>query len=290
MKHAILVASHNQFEILMSTMSILDDENIDFYIHIDKKSKNVPFEELNGVCKKSSVYFIPRFSVNWGGFSLVECPIELLRAATKNDYDYYHYISGVDHPIKTKQYFLNFFETRDRNIEYIHFEQEVAKRKYVERLMYHSFFQDTGNKYLQFLDKLIRHFEKFIHYSRIDEKKYIFQYGSNWFSITHNFAKYVLSKEQWVRSVFKNAFAGDELLVQTLIVNSDFRKNLPPNAFNNDYRTCLRCVDWKRGHPYIFRKEDFNYLVESECLFARKFDLNVDAAIIELLANYCKQD
>ena len=44
MKHAFLVSAHHQFEILGKMISLLDDENCDFYIHIDKKTKENPIE------------------------------------------------------------------------------------------------------------------------------------------------------------------------------------------------------------------------------------------------------
>ena len=44
-----------------------------------------------------------------------------------------------------------------------------------------------------------------------------------------------------------------------------------------------RYIDSNRGGPYVFRKEDFNDLINSEALFARKFDLNVDREIVDMI-------
>ena len=43
-KHAYLIIAHVDFSILEKTIKLLDDENNDFYIHIDKKVKNFDFE------------------------------------------------------------------------------------------------------------------------------------------------------------------------------------------------------------------------------------------------------
>ena len=66
----------------------------------------------------------------------------------------------------------------------------------------------------------------------------------------------------------------DELVMQTLAVSSLFRDTLAPHAFENDYRSCCRYIDWKRGNPYVFRATDLEELLHApeECLFARKFD------------------
>ena len=34
----------------------------------------------------------------------------------------------------------------------------------------------------------------------------------------------------------------------------------------------MRYIDWDRGKPYTFTEEDFDEVINSECMFARKFD------------------
>lgn len=60
-----------------------------------------------------------------------------------------------------------------------------------------------------------------------------------------------------------------------------------PNE-NGDYRSCLRYIDWERGNPYVFRNEDFEDLIASDFLFARKFDLNTDRLICERVVEFVK--
>ena len=40
------------------------------------------------------------------------------------------------------------------------------------------------------------------------------------------------------------------------------------------------------GSPYVWRSDDFNELINSESLFARKFDTKIDDKIINLISNY----
>ena len=58
------------------------------------------------------------------------------------------------------------------------------------------------------------------------------------------------------------------------------------DQFNNYNYDSKRYIDWKRGNPYTFRKEDFNNLINSKALFARKFDLSVDKEIVDMIFNY----
>lgn len=282
-----MIAAHHQFEILLKTLQILDDYCVDFYIHIDSKSKTFPKDEIVSACHKSKVFFIDRISVEWGGYSQIECTLRLLTEAVKGNYDYYHYISGVDLPIKTKKEILDYF-IENPNKQFVHFERKSVQKKYVDRLRYHSFFQDSGSRTLQKIDKGIRFIEKTVGYDRTRDNKGIeYQYGANWFSITHDLAEYVLGKRSWIYKTFKNTRCGDELFIQTIVVNSSFCEQLTETAFDNNYISILRYIDWKRGKPYVFRISDYDELVNSPFLFARKFDLDIDANIVDAIYKHC---
>lgn len=57
-----------------------------------------------------------------------------------------------------------------------------------------------------------------------------------------------------------------------------------PNC-NNDHLACVRLIDWKRGNPYVFRKDDFEMIRSSPAMFARKFSLDVDSDIVDMILN-----
>ena len=81
------------------------------------------------------------------------------------------------------------------------------------------------------------------------------------------------------------------MFLQTLLYNSEFKENLYNKNYNNDYTNSIcRYVDWNRGNPYVFMKEDFNELINSDCVFARKFDEKIDKEIIEKLYDYIKNE
>ena len=288
-KHAFLIAAHHQFEILMKTLRILDDKDVDFYIHIDKKCKVFPKDELIRCCGESNIEFVEPIFVNWGGDSQIECTLRLLNAAVPKKYDYYHYISGVDMPIKPKEEILDYFESNGEQ-QYINFGGKRAEEQYIDRLRYHSFFQDSGHQHLYMADKLIRFIERKLGVDRTKKSpSTVFQYGSNWFSITHDFAEYVVKKNDWIKKVFSNTRCGDELFIQTLVINSPYRDQLPNNAFDGSYTSCLRYIDFSRGNPYVFTMDDYDDLTGSLYLFARKFDLSKDAEIVDAIFKYCTE-
>ena len=81
---------------------------------------------------------------------------------------------------------------------------------------------------------------------------------------------------------YRNTFCCDEVFLQTLVVNSKFYDKLYLKT-NDDYHANMRDIDWKRGQPYVWRNLDYYELMNSNYLFARKFDERVDSEIINKL-------
>ena len=166
---------------------------------------------------------------------------------------------------------LQYFE-ENNGIQFVHFERPIVQEKYVDRLRYHSFFQDSGNSFLQAIDKVVRQLERTIKLDRTKSNNISYQYWTNWFSITHDFAEWIVKREPEIKQIFKYTRCGDELFIQTMLVNSPYANQVPKYAYDDDYRSCCRFIDWKRGKPYVFRMDNFDELLNSPFLFARKFD------------------
>lgn len=280
-RHAYLIVAHNQFEILMIQLRLLDHKNNNFYIHIDKKAKNVPFSQIKKSVMYSKIFFIERDSVNWGGYSMIQCELKLLKAATREGYDYYHLLSGVDLPIKSKKEIFEFFENSNDK-EYLQFSGEKISDKALERIQTYWLFQEKERRHVIFwvLNRISNVIQKVFKIDRTKNSQCEFQYGANWFSITHDLAEYIVEKETWIEKYFKLSCCADELFVQSIVINSTYKYKLVEDAFSGSHDACLRHIDWNRGTPYVFRSEDLNELLNSKCLFARKFDMNVDYDII----------
>ena len=135
MRHAWLILTHGNFEILEKQLRFLDSENADFYIHADAKAAFDP-ERFRAVPKKSRVTFVPRHRISWGHFAIVEAELELLRAAVPGGYDYYHLLSGVDVPVKTRAYIENYF-TRAPGRNYVSFLSPEISRTDLYRVRFY---------------------------------------------------------------------------------------------------------------------------------------------------------
>lgn len=90
-----------------------------------------------------------------------------------------------------------------------------------------------------------------------------------------------------IKKLFIYSNCSDELFVQTILYNSNFKNKLYTNE-ENGYDN-MRKILWENnnsGSPYVWKNEDFNNLANSRALFARKFDSQIDNEIINLIANY----
>lgn len=287
MKHAFLVISHNQFEILEAQIQILDSYGNDFYLHIDKKVKS-DLSYLKDIAKKSNIYFIDSINVQWGNFSQIECELRLLEAATKNKYDYYHLLSGVDMPIKTINEIDSFFET-NKGKEFVHFDAPEVPNIVRNRIAKYNVC--PGRKQWQKqLNGLFVKIQNVMKYDRLTQLSWKVMKGANWFSITDDLAQSIVSDSKVLRSAFRFSFCGDEVFIQTYVYNSKFKDRLYYCNFDNSYDACMRFIDWKRGNPYVFRLSDLNDLLGSKYLFARKFDYIKHPEIVDELKSYLTEE
>ena len=297
MRHAILITTHDNVEISKNLLSLYDDKNIDFYFLIDKKAKSYNEEVLKDICKKSNVYFVPKINIYWGSFSQIQAEYILLENAVKKSYDYYHLISGCDIPLYTKNEFFDFFE-QNKGKEFVEYSpKEIAeKNKVQDRVKYYYAFMESvreksaiKRKPKTFLREFFLKLQKLLKIDRTKGKE--FQYGSNWFDITDDFAKYILKNKPWVIKHFKKTCCADELFLQTLLFNSPFYSN--NYYYLNEKNRILqrnRYTDWTRGQPYTFKKEDYNEIINiKESLFIRKFNYKNDAEIVNKLFDWLRK-
>ncbi|MBQ3427215.1 MAG: hypothetical protein IJH37_08745 [Clostridia bacterium] len=287
-KHAYLIIAHSEFEILKRLLKILDDKAADMYIHIDKKTKNFDKDVIISDISSSNVYFIKRRNIEWGGDSQIKCELDLLEAASERKYEYYHLLSGVDMPLKTPAEINRFFSEEPDKI-YLHFtENDPNIQGAIEqRIRYYDLFQQkigrgAGSRAAVYeqLNTYILKIQKLLKIDRMKSYDGVFYKGSNWFSIPHNFAMYVLSQRKMIKKYFYHSSCADEIFMQTLAMNSDFKSKV--------IRSDIHYSDWVRGTPYVFKNEDYDEVINLDAVFARKFCAETDPVIIERLYNALK--
>lgn len=283
-KHAYLIMAHNECALLNKLLKCIDDERNDIFLHIDKKA-DFSIEEVFKP-QSSMFHLIRRMNVQWGGDSQIKCEIALLHEAMKNGtYDYYHLLSGVDLPVKSQDEIHSFFRN-NQGKNYIRIDPVMQEKgDGEERVKYYHFFQNIiGRRKGYFIGLLWRIDNMSLYIQRISKinrlkkcPKKIYK-GTNWFSITHEMAIEIVNQEKFIKKYCYKSLCADEIFVQTVAMNSV----LNTTVVDED----LRCIDWMRGNPYIWRTEDIDYLLmQQHKLFARKFSDCVDKKVSDIIVN-----
>ena len=262
----------------------MDYELNDIFLHVDRNSNLSKEDKIDiaSVVKKANIRYLKSHKVAWGGDSLMRIEISLLKEATKTIHRYYHLLSGSDLPLKP-QTFIHRVLANDEH-DYIALETNTVANKtknFQDRYRYYYMLQNRIGRYNKSLQKLQNRdliLQKKFNIDRTKKVKFEYVKGSQWFSITHKTAEYILSQYNEYKKYFLCSYVPDESFVQTIIKNSPIAINVVDDN--------LRLIDWQRGKPYTFLKEDYNELINSDKLFARKFDEKVDNSIIDIIYEY----
>lgn len=291
-RHAYIILAHDEFELVSILLTSIDDFRNDIYIHIDAKSKGYDIDSLKNVVKNAKINICSEIKVNWGGYSIVEAYLLLFKKAISTYHGYYHVISGADLPLMTQDEIHDMLS--ESEYEYVHFTANPMPAEFLERVDYYHFFQEyVRRKYVgvffKVLEKTSILIQKLLGTHRFG-RSFTLQKGCNWVSLTHECVEYILSKEKFIDKTFRYSYIPDEMFIQTVLANSKFMDRVWKLSYSDDMKDALRFIDWKRGSPYTFTNEDYDELVESGCLFARKFSLTKDRIIIERIVKHAVVD
>jgi hypothetical protein len=272
MKVAYLILAHANPAMLAALVAALNKPKETVFVHIDKKAAILPFEQLlSGQC----TFIEQRENISWGGFSMIQATLNLMKAALSTDnFDYYCLLSGCDYPIKPVRAFESYLAAHPGN-EYICY-RDMAELPPNFKKRYTGLFLFKNKKVNFGITKTLRLFYKRKPYGN----KPIF-FGSQWWTLTGECVKYIMdfiAKHPDILSCFKYTLLADEMFFHTIIARSPFANNV-----QNDN---LQHIVFEKGwHPRVWRMADKETLLQSPAYFARKFDLATDSGIVDFLRN-----
>lgn len=302
MKIAALILAHRNKAQLERLIRALSHPDIDIYIHLDKKSSLSPedFRHLD-------VRFTEkRIDVSLFEFSMVEAEIELLRTAcAQGDYGYHMLLSGQCYPL--------------RHIDDIHAYLsavyprpliEVISPKLVTKFARQFRYPHTLKRFrtgsFAFLQKYLP--TKSIYPYKYVPEAIVFAatvlrglfvkspakrleamglepyFGPQWWILPDVSIDGILSSydDPDFRSCMTDCFSCDETFFQTAIMRQ--AENLGITlAEDGYYRNKKWFTIFSHGHPILLTREHYDQLIVSNMLFARKFDLDADTGILDLL-------
>lgn len=209
----------------------------------------------------------------------------MFETASKEHYDYYHLLSGSDLLLTNNKEFDNFFE-QNKGREFIDYDDDTLEHnpEISRRTRYYHFLQNYRKRYQQkwkntfftTIERGLLAAQILLHVNRTKNLDWNIRYGSNWISITDDLIKTILSNTEKIYTIFHCTNCADELFVQTVAYNCGFKDKIYPNGN-------MRYIDWGRrdgSSPYTFRLVDYDEIMSSGKLIARKFSENVDQDVI----------
>lgn len=288
-RHAYLIICHNNFQLLCKLLTAIDDKRNDIFVHIDKKTKSVPYSQLKASVQQATLTFIKRRKVDWGGDSQISVELSLLEAAVQKPHSYYHLLSGVDFPLRSQDAIHAFFE-KNKGKQFIRLDHNATRvSEFEDRIRYYYPLQNrigrNRGKFVAICERVqtfLLRLQKLMQIDRLRRCPLEIKKGSQWFSITHDLALELLGNHTIIRRYFRHSFCADELFIATLAYASPYQNDIVDND--------MRMIDWSRGNPYTYRIDDYEMLSSSGKIFARKFDETLDMEIIMKLSSKIQRE
>ena len=314
MKHAALIMAHKNKHQLIRLIKAVSTDNIDVFVHLDKKWK-LSKSEISEKENASRNVFVVKKRIHGvlDKFSLPQIEINMIDAAVRHEkqadikYGYFILLSGQDYPIKSKEYIQNFLDEQYPKplIDY----DPAVKGNWVW-----GKYQLT--KWSNKIDEIQKHKKKGlirsirvgfyllcykteklfrgIPWDKLQKTDIKLYGGSQWWILPHGVIDYVIEQiknnKKAVREL-KRAWTPDENFFQTLSMNSEYKKYVVENdeTFTVGDQKSMTYCNFRTptkgfcGHPHIICVEDFDRIMAKKALFARKFDDTVDGKALDMI-------
>jgi hypothetical protein len=259
-----------QFERLLK--ATYHQDNI-YLVHLDLKAGFTDHVQFGNLVRKySNVYQLESQVVNWGYWSLVDVLLNAIEKLMElGEWTHFINLSGQDFPLRPQKSIMEFLSRHKQN-NFMTLKTEFEFPAI--RLRQKKYFEEIGFDVL--MSESDRHpFEYFF-------KQSIKLYGgSNWVIFNRSLCEYMFQDQLFVEmiSYFRHTHVPDESFFQTYIMQSAFSETV----IRDNKRFIVMHPDNDFVHPYIWTKNDFDRITNNQAFFSRKFDIEVDAEILDLL-------
>ena len=295
MLHYLILAHKNpaQLQLLIDTLYWVNSR---IYIHVDAKAWNGDIMNLQNV-----EYIQKRISIEWWGFTMVQATLYAFHQILSymSEWDHLVMMSWQDFPIKSQDFMYSFFAKYSWKSFMEYRIQPNEEWNILNRVIkYH--FHDL--RIPEWIDNLIRVVLKPfypVHILRnqafwyilakivniiFPEKTYLIRnykiyWGSSWQILAFNHIQYILKfldSKKWKRFIneFHSVAWPDELFFQCILLNSIHKDDIINNL--------QWYIDWKKwpGLPRILDETDFEDIMWSWKIFARKFDFETSSKLL----------
>lgn len=256
--------------------------NVYILIHLDKKMDPVAVKQIkNAISSKLNVELIKRNYCSWGDFGLVNATNNAIIKVFEDQIpcDYFIPLSGQHYPIKPHNELIKYLSDNNGKSFMTHFSLPTSNwdGEGMDRIEKWNFSMPWSRKNFAFSKRYLK-IKKYVDYL-LPKRKFpqgLIPYGGDTWWVLHSDAlEYVynfLHDEYKVIHYFKYVFIPDEIIYPTILNNCS-------NKFDIENRL-LSYRDWNQD---LLTTKDYNYLLNRDEFFARKFNQEVDSNILDLL-------
>lgn len=291
MKHAYFITAFQNFQVLDRLISLLDDPDNILFLHVDQKVKDFDYDAYRRTLglKYSELVGLPRHDMVWASCKEIECIVNSMETALSYSWDYFHYITENDMPLKTQKQIHAFFEEHCGK-EFISYTPQWYKMANYKCQVYHMWIDRPDYRARKFLHYLDHGFARLQYCLGVRRSRNRFYHGSGYYSLTRGFVQYVVGQKEDIRHDYARTLCGMEVFIQTLAWYSSYRERI--YQFEAKYDGNVRYIDWDRregNSPHTFTMEDWEDIEDkienSDLCFIRKVK---DAALAEKILQRIK--
>lgn len=280
MRQAILITAYKDLPMLQKLIEYFD-ENFEIFIHLDKRCR----EDYTPLLQHKFVHIFRKYSIEWGDYKHLLAIIMLMREAYQHtDLEFFHLITGSDYPILPLAQFKSFCEEHrnDNYLEYFplpHFDWGAEGG--LNRIQYWWLSPNMHRSHGAWMTR------KLINLQRRLGIKRSFDYfdgnlygGGTYWSLSRKAVgiavNYFNQHPDYIRR-FRHTSIAEEICLPTLLANSS-------QPLTNNYK---RYIDWglDGANPQVLTEKDYDEIISSDALFARKMELEASSSLIQKLSN-----
>lgn len=277
MRIAYIVTAYKNPDQAVRLIRRLNADDVHFFVHVDKKTDESVYAQIVAPLNElPNVHFLARHRCDWGGFGHVKATIKGIAEIVRRglEPDYVILLTGQDYPLVTNAAMKEFFARNNGASFLSHFplpskEWEGGGIPRIDR--WHI--RIRGRHYAVSGRRLSieRHMP-------LDLRPFG---GSSYWCLSWRCVDYVnrfiLENPSYIR-FFRYVDVPDEIFFQTILLNSPLRETV----VDDDLRY-IHWQDWNDARPAILGREDFEAVMSSGKLFARKFDTTHDGQILDMI-------
>jgi hypothetical protein len=280
---AYIISAYQKPDLLLRLVRRLDLPQDCFFIHYDLRSPAAEFQQLQKTFQdQPNVKLLARHKCRWGDFGHVLASLKAIEEIARLGFvcDYAIVLTGQDYPIKSQSLIRRRLDA-------------AAGRSFMEATAWPIPNWEKGRA-IRRIQNYHLHLP-FPRWTRVLGWPPIRQniaipwrrkipsglhphFGSSYWYLHRRcleyIHEYVRQNPEYVR-FFHRTLIPDECFFQTLLMNSALADTIE--------RRTLTFIDWRPPWPGILTVSDLPRLLESDCLFARKFDAGVDAEVLDRL-------